>query len=277
MSRIRDPVRENDFPPFRPAVNPKSVNNVDSRNYINDTEQDLKLSLLDKFSLNNGLEDQLSSFVPNSGGLTGRSNNGLDNSRDYGDMSRYMGATSGSRAPTSSFRPNLMQREIREPVQQYSPYLPPSSFNPQPQQYYPAPGYGYNAPPPSSENLEMKLQMQKQTDLLERISDKLAKRKNESREKPRRDTREFENRFRDFEKETELRLQLMKQQQTIENLQTQNTQPRQKQNNESRQSRYRNNEEPTKNNHHGHQGVSHFHSQSQPDIFNPQSEQINLI
>lgn len=179
-------------------------------------------------------------------------------------MSRYMGATAGTRAPTSSFRP----REVREPVQQYSPYLPSPGYNqPPPQQYYPVPGYGgYNAPPPSSENLEMKVYMQKQTDLLERISDKLAKRKAESREKPRRDTRDFEHRFRDFEKETELRMQLMKQQQTIENLQTQTTQPRQKQT-ESRQSRYRNNDEPKSNNPPG-----HYHSQSQPDIFNPQSE-----
>ena len=177
-------------------------------------DSDTKLRLLDQFSAGQNLNDHF-------GPMLGQPN--------------YQ-----QRIPDEYIYPQNYEVPIhQDPIPYQNPYYAQHQPLPIPQQHIPHPHeyYGhhpqymphsmYNHPPPAhpKENNELKTHMQKQGELLEKISNRLESRETKPSTSHRVDPKLFEDKFKDFEKETDLRLQLMKQQQIIEALQRQHEAP----------------------------------------------------
>jgi len=233
MQRIREPVTHKNFAFVRDHPTRKHSNSNNYKQGLTDEEYQAHNDLLDQFSAGHNLEDHLSHHR-HMGKSRSRPNN-----LDFAKINTYNDHSYHSSPPS--------RRALPDPY----PYNPPQ-FNPQPQPQfnpypYPQPTYGFNPqlyPSPQgcshghchnhsqSESPDLKLYMQKQNDLLESMYRRMNTRERTAKSRKGLDSRAIDNKFKDYEKETELRLQLMKQQQIIESLQNQSP-PQQLQRNQS--------------------------------------------
>jgi len=230
LQRMREPATDRKFAALRD--NPQRKQQQSRGNLANFSEKDYDIqnNLLNQFANSNSLDDHLSGF-----GHDQSRNHGQDLRNPY-EQSPMMGHRK-QHNPYESPQFNVQSTPQLSPFNPYSPQgFGHSPYNPQ---FMPPPGYGYGYPPyqpqQNNENSEVKYQMQRQNDLLEALTKRLSSSRERDRDRGREESRHrrglssraLEDKFKDYEKETELRLQLMKQQQLIENLQNNNNQPNQ--------------------------------------------------
>jgi len=218
---MREPATDRKFAALRDNPQRKQQQSRGNLAHFTDKDYETQNNLLSQFANSNSLDDHLSGF-------------GNDQSRNYGQNLRN---NSGNSTPLaqhkqSPYNPPPPQFNVQSSPQ-FNPYPAPGYGYPPYNPYMPPPNYGYGyppyQPPQNNENSEMKYQMQRQNDLLEALTKRIApsRERGDSRHRRNLSSRALEDKFKDYEKETELRLQLMKQQQLIENLQANNNQPNQ--------------------------------------------------
>ena len=179
-------------------------------------DPDTKLRLLDQYSAGQNLDDHF-------GPLMGQPNYQQRMPEEYMYPQNYQAPVYQDPVPYQD--PYYMQPQPLPPPQQHIPYPQPHEYYGHHPQYMPHPMYNHPPPAHPKENNELKIYMQKQGELLEKISNRLESREAKPSTSNRVDSRLFESKFKDFEKENEFKLQLMKQQQIIENLQRQQEDP----------------------------------------------------